>query len=1341
MGMQIRSDQRRDFSPRTVMRHIRRATRELSSGRRDRARMHLRDALEMMPPSADAASEAFRRLMLEASRVAVRLDGSTKLASLLRDHLQHKRDDEEVWVALVEVLKASNKVEEALEACDEGIRECLDPSEILMVKAQMLMEDRREEALEILWRLASGGRVHERALEILEREEGASARLHLLRATHHRREGDVGRALQALDAATGEDPRCVEALEGKARIFMDMGRWQEALDCLKAAIQIESTRSILWELKARTEEQRGDVDEAIRSLQVSLRYEPENVEALKRLGNLLVSRGRYEEASEVLGRAAALAPGDSQVLDGWRAALRALGRWEDFRQVCDRLLKMQPERADVILDVAASWLAVDGRQKAEELLRKLLENRTCSLETLRQAANMAVKAGMWETTLEVSNRILRRWPADQVGLRSRALALLGSDRKEQALKALNRATRSHTDIELLRAKLDLLKSMQRPKAAYACCEEMLRIDPKRPEVYLEMADAAASMGRRKAALQACERGLRNLPGNVDILLKKAVLLYDEGRYGDACRVYEEAIELQPESFPAWKGYGLCLRALRSPDEAAEAFDRTLRIRDDPECWYHRGLCLQEAGRLDQAVKCLERAVEIDDSPRAWMALGNCLLQAGRFQDALHSFDKVLEVQPESVEACLRRAECLMGLGEHQEAIRTLDEGLRRQGSSADLLYSRVQCLMELKRPQEAYDSAIALTDLVRDDPQVWMLRAEVSASLGLTTEALDCLKEAARLVPRDPTPRLEEAKLLLAAGDYRGALEVCSEAAALDKTSGTAARLRGQALAGLERHEEAVMAFDEALAADPGDGEALRGKALSLARLGRHEEALRSVETLVSHAPTDPWRHYWKAVILSEGGLWEESLKSLNQALYYGGSDPTILAMKGRVLSELGRAEEGRRMVEDALSTHPDDVELLRAHVSILLGQKRYQEALSQAETILAKRSRDRDLWLMRAEALAALGRRDEAVECLEMAVRSAPPSKSVWKQCSSIYLSLGQEEAALACYDQAIALDPRDADLWVSRGRLCERLGRWREAVESHSSALEIRPRDEAVLCALGRGYTELGLYEEAREAYQEALSVSPTLDEALRGIKEVEERRREDRVKAYAWKVLEFEAVNERPATKEEVFKYCNVPVDLLDEVIGYVNEPPPLDILSLPEQELRRLETLSREVLANMSGVGLPRLSQIVQECPYVDPHEAREVLGYVRGVLDLEAPVEDIPGMERLMKMALDLPREEWNALSLARSLRIGVYEAKRLEAALRIFQERVEGEERHRPTEEPRGGRTCRKHGASGIYEHFCGQYLCSACIVGGRCPVCRHPVSRALSGFRTQQELGEGSLR
>ncbi len=1347
MGMPIRGHQQTDFSLARVRKHLRKAVRNLKRGLRDDARESLRRAVEHIPESVETFSPDFVRVVLWASEVAHELDGSNRLAGLLRSYLSERPGHREAWLSLVSLLNASERAEEAIIACEEAIDAIPEAQDLLVLKGELLSRaGKKEEAIEVLWQVASGGGPWPRAWKALKELEGPSSRLFLLKGTRLYRDGDLSGSMGAFDRAIKEDPRCVDSLKGKARILLEQADWEGAYGCINTAIEVKSTRSDLWEMKAKAEERLGHADEAIRSLQVSIRYQADNVTAMKDLGRLLLQEGKHEEAISVYEEAGEAASSDTDLLEGWRTCLKALGRWEEYREACQKLMELHPERQDLILDEAESWIRSGNKEQALELLEEVLRNEM-DPEALRKTAALATEARLWRTALEASQRMLRRSHRDHLGLRCKAFALIGLDRKEEALKALTKGAKLYGDLELLRTKKDTLRSMGRWKDLFHCCEDIVTLDPKDAATYVEMAEAAADLGKNRLALHVCDRGLKAVPGTVHLMLLKAEILYESRRSGEALGVYGEILGIQNANFEAQKGVASCLYELRSFAEAEEAFEKALHIRDDHECWYYRGQSLQELGRGKEAIECFDRALGLKEEGKYWMARGRALLQAERLHDALYSFERVLDAEPQEDSARLKKAECLMRLGEYEQALRSLDETTNRHGEDWDYIHARIQCLEELDRKRDAYQASITLTHAYEKNSQAWTVRAAAAANLGLTTEALECLEEASKLSPSDPEPRLMEAKLLLSMENYYEALQACSEVTATDRGNLEAVVIRGDAFTGLNRHEDALLAYNEALALSPGDLAALRGRAMSLARTKRMEEALRSIEALLTKLPHDPWSHYWKSQVLAEGGNWEEALRSLNQALYYGGSNPVILAQKGVALMHLQRSDEGLRFVEDALSHHPDEIPLITAKASLLLALEKQQEALQFVEAALVGKEKEKEIWLLKAEALEALQRWDEAMEALNRASRGSTPSREIWLRLSSLHRNMEQPEAALAAFDQALELDPRDPGLWKERARLCESLGRWKDAIHSYNVALEVSPKDIECLCAMGGAYLELGVYEKARDSYQMALSLNPTSEEALRGSKKVQERRREERVESYVWRVIEFEAVNARPAGKEEIFKYCNIPVDLLDDVAEYVNDPEPLDILSLPEGELRRLEMLSRDVFSMTSdeAVGLPRLSQVVQACPHLELHEARRILGYVKGVFDQEPSGEQTPGMDRLMRLALELPRAQWNAVSLARNLRIGASQAKRLEGALYIFEpdsalERAE----HQPPPEPpsrMGDRVCRKHRAAGIYQHFCGQYLCSACIVGGRCPVCRHPVSGSVGGFgETGHDMRRDSL-
>jgi hypothetical protein len=185
-------------------------------------------------------------------------------------------------------------------------------------------------------------------------------------------------------------------------------------------------------------------------------------------------------------------------------------------------------------------------------------------------------------------------------------------------------------------------------------------------------------------------------------------------------------------------------------------------------------------------------------------------------------------------------------------------------------------------------------------------------------------------------------------------------------------------------------------------------------------------------------------------------------------------------------------------------------------------------------------------------------------------------------------------------------------------------------------------------------------------------------------------------------------------------------------------------------------------------------VASALPNVDLPEARSLWGYLDWVRGAHLEPSAAWGNDDLIRQAMDLPKEEWNLVDLARELRLGPFEAKKLETSLKIFEGGAyritttaspEGPVRRRkkakpvvdrpakkpepegeaapPTESPEdhapkvaeapkppatrssetAGKRCVPHDALGVDRHACGAWLCKACVEAGDvCPGCREPV-------------------
>jgi len=355
-------------------------------------------------------------------------------------------------------------------------------------------------------------------------------------------------------------------------------------------------------------------------------------------------------------------------------------------------------------------------------------------------------------------------------------------------------------------------------------------------------------------------------------------------------------------------------------------------------------------------------------------------------------------------------------------------------------------------------------------------------------------------------------------------------------------------------------------------------------------------------------------------------------------------------------------------------------------------------------------------------------------------------------------------------------------RGFAEERSGQYGNAVQAYDQAIRLDARDKAYWNSKGIALLHLKRPEEALRCFEAALGLDPGYEAAQEGKRTAEERVRLGQIETFAESVVRYERQTERPATREEVFRYCSVPSEALDDVIRYVNEPVPLAPDRLTEENLRRFEAIGAAVLRRFKDLDDLRLADVTSALPNVDLEEAREVWGYLDWVREAHLEPTSSWGNDDLIRQAMDLPREDWNLVDLARELRLGPFEAKKLETSLKIFEggayrittsEAPEPAERplrrkkpkaktepepadgaasetleepkvrgHEPTDTARAptpkvpkdrrpeeatgvARRCEAHDAAGVEQHACGAWLCKACVeASGPCSKCHEPVSK-----------------
>lgn len=153
-------------------------------------------------------------------------------------------------------------------------------------------------------------------------------------------------------------------------------------------------------------------------------------------------------------------------------------------------------------------------------------------------------------------------------------------------------------------------------------------------------------------------------------------------YAQSLKDYDRAITLSSKGGPGedvpWYGKGATLILLGRYDEALRAIDVALDLNPRNEvAWLNKGNALTKMGRLVDALRCFNAAIKVN--PRyevAWNNKGNTLARLGHYEEALKCYGRALDIDPSYRGAWVNKGYVLTKLGRYEEATSCADRALR-----------------------------------------------------------------------------------------------------------------------------------------------------------------------------------------------------------------------------------------------------------------------------------------------------------------------------------------------------------------------------------------------------------------------------------------------------------------------------------------------------------------------------------------------------------------------------------------------------------------------------------------------------------------------------------------
>jgi tetratricopeptide (TPR) repeat protein len=719
----------------------------------------------------------------------------------------------------------------------------------------------------------------------------------------------------------------------------------------------------------------GQLGEAEKQFREILKTDPNSVEALNHLAEILAAQKLYSAAIGYWDKALSLDPGnDPGNIDAAIARAIALSKNGDQNAATSSLQQMVKAHPD---------LAV-----AHFNLGTIYANQ----KSFRQAADEYREAS-------------RLSPADPEVRFALAKCLVFLAEYAEAIPILKAYVLNHPKAFEPHYLLGL---SYRGLEQYPQAEEQLRtaaaVEPDHADLQFNLGLVILRSGRAKEAVPHLQKAIQLDPAAEGPRLQLAIALKELNETQKSAKVYQDVREtehsnLLKNQFTTEGAKANQLLAAGHAAQAAEAYRQMLQIQPrDAHTYYNLSLALDMDGKFPAERQALETAIKLDPTlAQAWSKLGVLDMSQGRPDDAIQNFKKAIEIDPQLTEAQLNLATIYDAKGQVKEAETLLRRAIESEPQNAQAHFNLGLVLAQQQRFPEAESELSKAATLDSGNLNAQTALAEVEAREGKSESSIEILR---KVVAARPDNFQDHLNLGIALADHlevEAALAEFTKAVELNPGSAIAHYNRGRLLLDERHFEDAKPELEKAIGLDAHFGDATYLLAVTERQLGQTGKSLELSEKSVELVPGNSRAYYLLGQNLLSVKRDQEAIAAWKHAVQLDPNSTEVLYRLSQALHESDPSEAGK-------------------YAALLKARLAEQQATSQADITgnLALAAADNHDY---AKAIAELEKAIEICgECREQA--------TLKKDLGLIEARSGDLAAAAQELKAAASLNPADPEI-----------------------------------------------------------------------------------------------------------------------------------------------------------------------------------------------------------------------------------------------------------------------------------------------------------------------------
>jgi tetratricopeptide (TPR) repeat protein len=421
-----------------------------------------------------------------------------------------------------------------------------------------------------------------------------------LRMAQSGRDADASlqKAIEQYQKITQKDPNDADSWTTLADLYNAANNSTEAEKAFKAALKADPANTDALKGLAKLYMSAGDARSAIESLKAATDKSPSG-ETLAELGSAYSEAGKHNEAIDALQRASELAPDDDKIA----------------ASLADELLfYANPPKLDEAKAIYERLAAENGREPAFQLRLSQIYQEQHDLVKARTAADRAKQLEPENIDVRINDATL----LDSEGKPDAAIAVY-----KGLVDDLGRAPSSDDKVRKLRLGLlrdiaqDYEKGKRWPEAAQTLddAEKLASTNEEKASVDF----SRGAMLERQKQYDASEKQFRKVleldPKHIEAMNYLGYMLADRNvKLDEAAQLVKKALDVQPDNGAFLDSMGwVCYRQGKYA-EAQRLLERALEHQPDPTIHDHLGDVFAKLGRTKEAVAQWQASLKEAQNP-------------------------------------------------------------------------------------------------------------------------------------------------------------------------------------------------------------------------------------------------------------------------------------------------------------------------------------------------------------------------------------------------------------------------------------------------------------------------------------------------------------------------------------------------------------------------------------------------------------------------------------------------------------------------------------------------------------------------------------------------------